>query len=96
MATEYHAHDFGDDAKGNPIATGIVTTTEMPPDIRARAERINAEFLEMLAPFDDLTPTQQREALVWFIGWVGSAAARGDEDAAACFAGALKAARRVQ
>jgi hypothetical protein len=74
----------------------MTTATPIPPDIRARAERINAEFLEMLAPFDDLTPTQQREALVWFIGWVGSAAARGDEDAQACFDGALKAARRVQ
>jgi hypothetical protein len=74
----------------------MTTATEIPPAVRARAERINAEFLEMLAPFDDLTPTQQREALVWFVGWVGSAAARGDEDAQACFDGALKAARRVK
>jgi hypothetical protein len=90
MATEYHACEFGNDAVGNPIPAGI------SPDLQARAQRHNFEFRAMCAPFDDLTQRQRDAALNHFVGWVGSQAMRGDEEAKALFQAALEAARRVE
>jgi hypothetical protein len=74
----------------------MTTATEIPNDLRARAERHNEEFATMCAPFDDLTQRQRDAALNHFVGWVGSHAMRGDEEARALFQAALEAARRVE
>jgi hypothetical protein len=74
----------------------VTTPTELPPALRAHAERLNEEFKAICAPFDALTADQQRAALMWFVGWIGSAAVHGDTDAKACFDGALEAARGVE
>jgi thioredoxin-like negative regulator of GroEL len=70
--------------------------TELPNDLQARADRHNEEFAAMCAPFDELTQRQRDAALNHFVGWVGSQAMRGDEEAKALFQAALEAARRVE
>lgn len=73
-----------------------MTITELSPATLARVEALNRQHLEICAPFDALTPAQRNSALNFFVGYLGAAAMRGDQDAAGLIADALKAARRVK